>query len=1134
MFAEKDPNEEMTLFLSLPFGVDAFTRQEVSSWTAGLPPDVIAQCRLVNRLVNNWPVAVDEDFAFQDAAPAPPRVVVRNTFSYSYMGGLWSGNGYVPNTPYAFLPPVLGLAHEGGLDVDLPQSADSILATKNGPLYMVDGANLCVYEIPGAPAHDVHLIGTNHETIWKQRVDRMIDKRMLNHEMHGVAGVWDPAANWGESASLSMAKSETKDRYVDWMERVTDEIVFGPSSDWQEWTWSGVEDPPSGDWPSFYAYLFATGGRRFPIPGDIDAQTGVVLEYLYESTLWSGDWDGLDAHWQSGTSPTVQEMFEPLQLFQDWSFMASFHDVFGGEGCHMDMFVAQVAGYNAYARMATALGREADARRGQYLAAKAQIPFVTRWIAKDYVKQYYHTLDNYDQIIAGFGEREPSGPLRGTIARAVDAWGDWTISGEHISLLPYDILATVLDGALPSSRPFLDALDRFRDQPAATLFPDNNSILASFPEDKLYAFMKWRNELGISKDDLISWVNSCFTDRLESEPNGSLKGATIRVRDWKVTDWRNQSVTYYDYTTAAQPFPLMPAIVEAYGVPVRIGSWAPAKLVSAEYDPDTHILTADFEQGSRVPSSPNPIVRLQVDAQPTNVSVTGGGGLIDYDPLWHVAEVQLTGSGPWTLTATITPGSGTWQTVDPQLNLAADPGFEESGYNRANLEMPWRQWAPNGQINTTNLTAHTGTHSARLKINGQTADAQIWQYMWWGAENEADLHFWYKIASSDMRLEVVVGEYHNEIGLNHDAYRTVHSEYLTYSECETGWRSYSWRGATGPDSAVVSLLFYVEKDPNATWHPANAHEVFVDDVIVKHPVACTAGTVNVATEYVSGNDTWNATFTFDTEPDTLPVIPVVSCGSAMEQCPCPAARSTVGTLGTHHVIQVTGLKPALSYWYEISGCQSVPAGEFVPAGGPALIRDISHGFISETCQIVVDWKTKFPSHDNELRYRLKGTTPWSTVDAIQPDCSPARVYTAWFTVEAGKTYELQVVTHVEAGQYTSSIYEEHSGKCGGGYIPIDPTSTQPVKAFISAHPNPFNPTTTVSFGVPARMDVEIKVYAADGSYITTLASGTYDRGVHAIEWKATNDRGASLASGIYFVKLNLGDRVLTSKIILLR
>ena len=79
------------------------------------------------------------------------------------------------------------------------------------------------------------------------------------------------------------------------------------------------------------------------------------------------------------------------------------------------------------------------------------------------------------------------------------------------------------------------------------------------------------------------------------------------------------------------------------------------------------------------------------------------------------------------------------------------------------------------------------------------------------------------------------------------------------------------------------------------------------------------------------------------------------------------------------------------------------------------------------------------------------------------------------------------------------------------------------------YPNPFNPNTTIRYSIPQRSNVVLKVYDVLGNEVATLVNEEKDRGVHTINFDATQ-----LASGIYFYRLHAGSFVETKKMILLR
>ena len=98
---------------------------------------------------------------------------------------------------------------------------------------------------------------------------------------------------------------------------------------------------------------------------------------------------------------------------------------------------------------------------------------------------------------------------------------------------------------------------------------------------------------------------------------------------------------------------------------------------------------------------------------------------------------------------------------------------------------------------------------------------------------------------------------------------------------------------------------------------------------------------------------------------------------------------------------------------------------------------------------------------------------------------------------------------------------------GAGDLPI-------AFALAQNYPNPFNPATTIEYSVAKACPVEVAVFDASGRRVATLVSGIVAQGVHKTVWSGKNDRGASVASGVYFYRLTAGDFREIRKMILLR
>lgn len=79
------------------------------------------------------------------------------------------------------------------------------------------------------------------------------------------------------------------------------------------------------------------------------------------------------------------------------------------------------------------------------------------------------------------------------------------------------------------------------------------------------------------------------------------------------------------------------------------------------------------------------------------------------------------------------------------------------------------------------------------------------------------------------------------------------------------------------------------------------------------------------------------------------------------------------------------------------------------------------------------------------------------------------------------------------------------------------------------YPNPFNPTTTISFTLPSRSFVSLKIFDLLGREVATIVAEEMSAGSYSKQWNATN-----VSSGIYYYRLHAGTYIETKKLVLLR
>jgi hypothetical protein len=88
---------------------------------------------------------------------------------------------------------------------------------------------------------------------------------------------------------------------------------------------------------------------------------------------------------------------------------------------------------------------------------------------------------------------------------------------------------------------------------------------------------------------------------------------------------------------------------------------------------------------------------------------------------------------------------------------------------------------------------------------------------------------------------------------------------------------------------------------------------------------------------------------------------------------------------------------------------------------------------------------------------------------------------------------------------------------------------------LPVHPNPFNPSASIRYELPATQHVTLTVYDVSGRMVKTLVDGVMPSGPNEIVWHGDDTRGARVASGVYVVKLTSAHAApQTQKMVLLK
>jgi len=169
--------------------------------------------------------------------------------------------------------------------------------------------------------------------------------------------------------------------------------------------------------------------------------------------------------------------------------------------------------------------------------------------------------------------------------------------------------------------------------------------------------------------------------------------------------------------------------------------------------------------------------------------------------------------------------------------------------------------------------------------------------------------------------------------------------------------------------------------------------------------------------------------------------------------------------------------------------------------------------------VVLDWETGAEVNNQGFIVERKSVTSDWTQIASYMDCealigagnsSEATSYS--FTdadVVGGMTYDYRITDVDYAG-----VTKTHKAVS----ITLEEVSKETPEKFIlnAAYPNPFNPTTTISYGINEIANVNISIYDMNGRLVETLVNEQKEVGYHNIKWNASN-----VSSGVYIYKINV-------------
>ncbi len=138
------------------------------------------------------------------------------------------------------------------------------------------------------------------------------------------------------------------------------------------------------------------------------------------------------------------------------------------------------------------------------------------------------------------------------------------------------------------------------------------------------------------------------------------------------------------------------------------------------------------------------------------------------------------------------------------------------------------------------------------------------------------------------------------------------------------------------------------------------------------------------------------------------------------------------------------------------------------------------------------------------------------------------------TVQSGSSFTAEYFANVLEGNCTTLLTPTGTGTVT---LPVELTDIESLPTVFTlnpAYPNPFNPTTTIHYGIPDAREVSIMIYDLMGRKVATLFHNEQPAGWYEITWNGLLNNGSLAPAGMYLYKIIAADEIKTNKVSLIK
>lgn len=228
------------------------------------------------------------------------------------------------------------------------------------------------------------------------------------------------------------------------------------------------------------------------------------------------------------------------------------------------------------------------------------------------------------------------------------------------------------------------------------------------------------------------------------------------------------------------------------------------------------------------------------------------------------------------------------------------------------------------------------------------------------------------------------------------------------------------------------------------------------------------------------------------------------------------------------VLKVTGGSLQVTVKATVDGTETTPVTYTFTQLNPAELASFDGAL--QTDRVVLNWSTV--SQTNNAGWRIMRSVDGENFEAVGNFVQGAGTSDALMNYSfedkdlpgVDKVYYRLEQVDLDGSIAQSNVIEVLLG----ARMPL------PTEFAVNVYPNPFNPSTTISYDLPEAGPVSVVIYDVLGQQVRRLVSQVTAAGRYSIQWDARDNQGRGVASGVYIAKVDAGTSTLSQKMLLLK